>query len=174
MMLTAEQLIARFGLAPLPVEGGYYAQTYRADEQIPARGLPERYTSPRALATAILYLLSAEKNCFSALHRLDSDEVWHFYLGDPVELLLLYPDGRSAVLLLGHDILKGQHVQLVVPRGTWQGARLRAGGRLALLGTTVAPGYTPEDVTFGGREALLAAYPEQSMLIGALTRGGGA
>lgn len=169
-MLTAKQLIACYSLKPLPVEGGYYRQTHLADEVIPAAGLPGRFGSPRAVSTAILYLLTSEAVCFSALHRLRSDEVWHFYLGDPVEMLFLYPDGRSAEALLGPDVLNGQQVQLTVPHGVWQGARLVEGGRLALLGTTCAPGYTPEDVTFGEREKLLAVYPEQAALIETLTR----
>lgn len=170
-MLTAEQLIARYRLEPLPVEGGYYSQTYVCAENIAAEALPGRYDSPRPFSTAILYLLTAESGCFSALHRLASDEVWHFYLGDPVEMLLLYPDGGSDAVSLGRDVLAGQQVQVAVPRGVWQGARLRAGGRFALLGTTVAPGYTPEDVAFAERESLLAAYPGQAALITALTRG---
>lgn len=169
-MLTAEQLIACYSLKPLPVEGGYYRQTHLADEVIPAAGLPGRFGSARAASTAILYLLTSSPGCFSALHRLNSDEVWHFYLGDPVEMLFLYPDGRSEKALLGPDVLNGQQVQLTVPHGVWQGARLREGGRLALLGTTMAPGYTPEDVTFGERKKLLAAYPGQAALIKTLTR----
>jgi len=171
-MLTPEHLIARYGLEPLPEEGGYFVQTYLCDEEVPAQGLPERYNSARPLSTAILYLLTGEPGCFSALHQLVSDEVWHFYLGDPVEMLLLYPGGRSEAAVLGPDIPGGQQVQLTVKRGVIQGARLRPGGRFALLGTTVAPGYIPADVSFADREILLASHPEQAELIAALTRPG--
>jgi predicted cupin superfamily sugar epimerase len=169
-MLTPENLIARYGLEPLPEEGGYFVQTYLSDEEIAAPGLPERYTSARPLSTAILYLLTNEPGCFSGLHRLVSDEVWHFYLGDPVEMLLLYHGGRSEVAVLGPDIPGGQQVQLAVKRNVIQGARLRPGGRFALLGTTVAPGYTPADVSFADRDTLLASHPQQAALIASLTR----
>jgi predicted cupin superfamily sugar epimerase len=85
-------------------------------------------------------------------------------------MLLLYPDGGSAAAVLGHDVLGGQRVQVAVPRGVVQGARLRPGGRFALMGTTVAPGYAPGDVSFPDRETLLTSYPEQAELIAALTR----
>ncbi|HWW92062.1 MAG TPA: cupin domain-containing protein, partial [Vicinamibacteria bacterium] len=97
-------------------------------------------------------------------------EVYHFYLGDPVELLLLHADGRSELAVLGADLMAGQSVQLVVPRGAWQGSRLRAGGRLALLGTTMAPGWDALDYEGGEREALIRRYPGEAERIRALTR----
>ncbi len=167
--MTAEQIIALLGLQPLPVEGGYYAESYRAAETIPAEALPGRYRGPRAHGTAIYYLLTPD-TC-SHLHRLPTDEVWHFYLGDAVELLQLGPAGAGRVVLLGPDLASGQRPQVMVPRGTWMGARLAAGGRLALLGTTMAPGFDPADFEAGRREELLGEYPAFREDILALTEG---
>ena len=115
--LTAERLIGLLGLVPLPVEGGFFRQTYESDETLPAGALPARYGRPKTFATAIYYLLTSDADSFSALHRLPTEEVYHYYLGDPVEMLLLHPDGRSERAVLGQDLLGGQHVQQVVPRG---------------------------------------------------------
>jgi predicted cupin superfamily sugar epimerase len=171
-MLTAEQLIAHLKLEPLPVEGGYFRQTYRSGETLPRRALPPRYAADKRLGTAIYYLLTAAPDSFSALHRLPTDEIYHFYLGDPVEMLLLYPEGRGERIVLGPDVLAGQRVQFVAPRGVWQGSRLVPGGRFALLGTTMAPGFDESDYTGGERDELVRHYPEQAELIRQLTRPG--
>ena len=168
--LTADHIIELLGLEPLPEEGGLFRQTYRSGEQIPAAALPSRYGGPRRFATAIYYLLTDAPDSFSALHRLKTDEVYHFCLGDPVEMLLLHPDGGSERPILGQDLAAGQQVQLVVPAGSWQGSRLMPGGRCALMGTTMAPGYEQDDFELGERERLLSGYPEQAELIRGLTR----
>lgn len=162
------ELIARLGLTPHPREGGWFVETYRSGERIPGDALSGRYGAERALGTAIYYLLTA--TTFSEMHRLASDEIFHFYLGDPVEMLLLAPDGTGATVCLGIDLAAGMRPQLVVPRGVWQGARLREGGRFALLGTTVAPGFDYGDYESGARADLLAAYPAHAPRIVALTR----
>lgn len=169
-MLTAKKLIEQLGLEPLPVEGGLFRQTYCAQEKIPRSALPDRYRGDKAFSTAIYYLLTSEPDSFSALHKLPTDEVYHFYLGDPVEMLLLFPAGRSERVVLGPDVLAGQQVQFVVPRGVWQGSRLLPGGRFALLGTTMAPGFDETDYVGGERQELLRRYPEQAELIRALIR----
>ncbi len=166
--LTAERLITLLNLEPLPVEGGYFRQTYHAGETIEPPALPARYRRPKALGSAIYYLLHGDH--FSALHRLLTDEIYHFYLGDPVEMLLLYPDGASEVMSLGPDLEAGQRVQLVVPRGVWQGARLRVGGAWALLGATLAPAWDEGDFVLGRREELEQHYPDRAEMIRALTR----
>jgi predicted cupin superfamily sugar epimerase len=104
------------------------------------------------------------------VHRLASDEIFHFYLGDPVEMLQLWPDGSHRLVLIGVDLQAGQRPQVLVPRGVWQGARLRPGGHFALLGTTVAPGFDYADYETGHRGHLLATYPTARDLIIALTR----
>jgi predicted cupin superfamily sugar epimerase len=167
-MLTVEALCALLGLIPHPVEGGYFAETYRSVEQLPAAALPSRYGAARALGTAIYYLLTPDT--FSAMHRLASDEVFHFYLGDPVEMLQLWPDGSHRVALIGPGLEAGERPQVVVPRHVWQGARLRPGGRYALLGTTVAPGFDYADYETAPRATLLTTHPAATDLITALTR----
>ena len=113
------------------------------------------------------YLLTPETT--SALHRLPTDEVFHFYLGDPVVMLQLYPDGTGKTITLGPNILSGQIVQCVVPKFVWQGAALVAGGRFALMGTTMAPAFDFADLELGNRGELLAQYKEHSELINRLT-----
>lgn len=167
-MLTAEQVISLLHLRPYPVEGGHFIETYRADEEIPRECLPERYEGARSFGTAIYYLLTADS--FSAMHRLWTDEIFHYYIGDPVEMLLLSPDGSGRIVALGPDLLSGMRPQVIVRRGVWQGARLRDGGGFALMGTTVSPGFDYGDYEIGQREVLLASYPQFGDMIAALTR----
>jgi predicted cupin superfamily sugar epimerase len=166
-MPTAEELIAFLKLQPHPKEGGFFRETYRAAERIDPDALPGRYGMARAHGTAIYYLLTP--SAFSALHRLASDEIFHFYLGDPVRMLQLSPDGRGQTVVLGPELLTGQEVQVVVPRGVWQGSLLEPGGRFALLGCTVAPGFEYADYEAGQRAALTAKYPQFADLIARLT-----
>ncbi|WP_447973421.1 cupin domain-containing protein [Nitrospira sp. Kam-Ns4a] len=166
--MTADDVKALLNLKPLPREGGYYVETYRAAESVPRTALPPRYPAAKSLSTAIYYFLTPDT--FSALHRLLTDEIYHFYVGDPVELLQLRPDGSGEVFTLGPDLLRGMRPQIVVPRGVWQGARLRPGGRFALLGTTMAPGYDAADYEPGRRDELATAYREFEDLIVSLTR----
>lgn len=167
-MDTVEQIKRRLNLQPHRAEGGYFVETYRSEEVLPQNALPGRYRDERSLGTAIYYLLTRES--FSAMHRLQSDEVFHFYLGDPVEMLLLPPGDPGRIVTLGSDLLHGMEPQMVVPRGTWQGLRLSPGGQYALLGTTVAPGFEFADFEIGERESLVRAYPHFQAMIKALTR----
>jgi hypothetical protein len=156
-MMTVEEIISLLHLKPHPEEGGYYIETYRSHEIIPEDALPGRYQAPGSFATAIYYLLTPDS--FSAMHRLQSDELFHFYLGDPVKMLQLRQDGSGEIFTLGTDLLKGMRPQVVVPRGVWQGAGLLPGGRFALLGTTVTPGFEFADYEAGQRSFLINAYP---------------
>ncbi len=166
---SVEEIIHLLHLQPHPAEGGWFVETYRSKETLTRYALSGRYGAARSLGTAIYYLLT--KDSFSALHRLKSDEVFHFYLGDPVRMVQLFPEGHGQFVSLGPDIAAGQSPQVVVPRGTWQGLSLREGGEYALLGTTVAPGFDFADFELGKREELLAAYPAFQVSIEALTRG---
>ncbi len=167
-MLTVDQIKSVLNLKPHPEEGGLFVETYRSDERISAEALGGRYRGTRSVATAIYYLLTPDT--FSAMHRLASDEIFHFYLGDPVEMLQLSPDGSGSVVTVGPDLARGMRPQVVVPRGIWQGSRLVPGGRFALLGTTVTPGFDFADYEHGQRDELVAAYPELRERIAALTR----
>jgi predicted cupin superfamily sugar epimerase len=166
--VNAEKLKSLLNLIPLSFEGGYYAETYRSADMIPLQCLQSRYSGPRSVCTAIYYLLEA--NTFSQLHRVASDEIFHFYLGDPIEMLQLWPDGSARHVLIGTDLERGMAPQVVVPHGVWQGARLVAGGKFALLGCTVGPGFEYADYESGSRNPLIEAYPEQRDMICALTR----
>ncbi|MCD4739140.1 MAG: cupin domain-containing protein [Anaerolineae bacterium] len=166
--LSAAQIKELLALRPHP-EGGYFAPTYRSAAVIPTRALPARYLAPRSLSTAIYYLLTTD-SC-SRLHRLKSDEIFHFYWGDPVEMLFLFPDGTGKTTCLGHDLLAGMCPQLHVPHGVWQGAHLREPEvGFALLGCTVAPGFEYADFELGAREPLVARYPQFAAQIRALTQ----
>ena len=156
-------------LKPLEPEGGFFAETYRAAEQIDARQLGMGHTGPRSLSTAIYYLLTPES--FSAIHKVPGDEIFHFYAGDPVEMLELHPEGSGRVITLGPDIRNGMKFQHIVKGGVWQGARLVAGGEYALLGTTMAPGFDYADFSKGNADELAATYPAHEELIRELLRG---
>ncbi len=161
--MTGSQIKALLNLEPHPIEGGSFRQTYVSAETVKLpRGI-------RSQGTAIYYLLEA--GTFSEMHVLASDEIFHFYLGDPVEMLQLHPDGTSAVFTLGPDLLAGQHVQLVVPAGVWQGTRLIGNGKLALLGCTVTPGFDYADYRNASYDELVKGWPDQAERIKALTRG---
>lgn len=158
--MTPEDLVAHYGLEPIPREGGRFRRTWAGPER--SDGRPE--------GTAIVALLTAEPGDYSALHRLPSDEVWHFYLGDPLEVLLLAPDGSSRTVLLGPDVLGGQWVQYTMPAGTWMGARVLAGGAWSLFGCTMAPGFTYEGYEHGDARELAVRYPARAALIAELGR----
>ena len=166
--LTAEDVIARLGLTRHPEEGGYFRETYRSAETIPAAALDAGYGGARAHSTAIYYLLTP--GTYSAMHRVKSDEVYHFYLGDPIEMLRLVPGGAGRAILIGPDLAAGMTPQLVVPRGVWQGSRLVPGPHgFALLGATVAPGFDYADYEHGARAALCAEWPDWRAAIEART-----
>lgn len=150
MPVTAEELIRSLDLKPHP-EGGYYRETYRGPSLIP--GLDP----PRAFSTAIYYLLVP--GALSRMHRLASDEMFHFYLGDPVTWVLLEKGGNARKVVLGPNLEAGQSVQLLIPAGTWFGGTLNEGGKFALMGTTVAPGFDFADFHLASRDALLKEFP---------------
>ena len=152
--MTAQEIIAHLGLQPHPVEGGYFRRTYTSPLSVQ---LPR---GSRALGTAIYYLL--EPGTFSEMHVLDSDELFHFYLGDPVEMLQLWPDGSSRIVTLGPDLAAGHQVQHLVPAGVWQGTRLLASGQVALLGCSVVPGFDFADYRRAPYAELAAKWPAES------------
>ena len=162
-MIKVEEIKSLLNLKPHPEEGGYFAETYRSQQHLPEGG-----ESKRTLATAIYYLLTPDT--FSEMHRLPADEVFHFYLGDPVEMLQLLPDGSGKVITLGSDLLNGMYPQIIVLKGVWQGARLLPGGKFALLGTTMSPGFEFADYESGKRDVLVELYPQFRDLISILTR----
>jgi predicted cupin superfamily sugar epimerase len=166
-MLTAVDIIKMLDLKPQPQEGGYFRETYRSGDVLPATALPARYKQDKSANTAIYYLLTPET--FSALHRLPTDEIYHFYLGGPVTMLQLSAEG-GRVVTLGVDLRAGQQPQVVVPRGVWQGSFLYPRAEFALLGATVAPAFDFPDYEAGDREELTKQFPEFAEMIRRLTR----
>jgi len=160
--MNAKELIRLLGLVPLEPEGGHFRETYRSARFLASLGPGPDGEEKRSLCTAIYFLLT--QDTFSALHRLPGDEIYHFYAGDPVELLILHVDGRKEAVTLGPDPSRGMTFQTVVPGGSWQGARLAPGGEFALMGTTMAPGFDSRDLVLvpaegSERGALLEGYP---------------
>ncbi len=168
--MTANEVKKLLGLLPHPQEGGWYVRTYEASEKIGASEFADgRYVGSRRTGTAIYYLLEPET--FSEMHRLKSDEIFHFYAGDAVEMLQLFPDGTGKRVVIGNDLLSEARPQVVVSRGVWQGSRLVAGGSWALLGCSVSPGFEFEDYNEGQRAELCARWPEWAEMVRGLTRG---
>ena len=164
-MPTAQELITQLDLMRHP-EGGWFRETYRCAESVPAQALPQRFGSDRSLSTGIYFLL--QEPDVSALHRIKSDEMWHFYAGSALLIHALFDDGRRRTQRLGPDCAAGDLYQLVVPAGCWFGAEL-AGKGFALVGCTVAPGFDFADFEMADRQQLCAAYPQHADLIGRLT-----
>ena len=171
-MLTARDIIDALKLEPHPIEGGLFRETYRSAGLLPVEGLPPGYSSQsgRSFGTAIYYLLAPDT--FSEMHRLPTEEVFHLYLGGPVRMLQLFAGGETREVVIGTDILAGQHPQVVVPAGVWQGSRLEPGVDFALLGATMAPGFDYADYEQGRRSVLAGLYPSHTELIRQLTREG--
>jgi predicted cupin superfamily sugar epimerase len=161
--MTADEVIEFLQLQPHPVEGGFFRETYRCADSL------DRHGDRRSISTAIYYLLTPKT--VSALHRLPGDEVFHFYAGDPVRMLQLWPDGSTRTMVLGTNFKSGQVPQLVVPGGVWQGSVLIDGGAWALLGATMAPGFDYADYVGGNRAELTAMYPAEAGMIERLTPG---
>jgi len=167
MNAAAEKIIADLRLAPLPHEGGFFRRTWTSPQTMPGG---------RAAGSAILFLVAPGE--FSALHRLATDEVWHFHAGDPVEHLQLDPsDGSALSARLGPDLAAGHQPQLVVRGGIWQGARLApvASGHAgpagwALLGCVMAPAWEQKEFTLGRHEELRRIFPAHADLIAAFIR----
>jgi hypothetical protein len=174
--LTADEVKRLLNLQPHPREGGWFVQMYQAGEMISAEDFVDhRYDGPRRTATAIYYLL--EPDTFSEMHMLASDEIFHHYAGNAVEMLQLHSDGSSRRVLIGNDLRAGERPQVVVPRGVWQGSRLLPSAQQnadphgwALLGCTVSPGFEYADYSSAPRAELIARWPDDAALITALTR----
>lgn len=160
----ADDWVRTLQLVPHP-EGGAFRESWRADES--AAGLPARFAGPRAIGTAIFYLLRAGEH--SRLHRLRADEVWHLYDGGPLHLHVLAPGTGYRRLTLGRDPARGESPQAVVPHGSWFGAEPAEGAAFALAGCTCAPGFEYGDFELGTRDGLLARFPEARELVERLT-----
>lgn len=159
---TAAYWIDALGLAPHP-EGGYFRETYRSPVMIAATALPAGFGGSRPASTAICFLLKGSQH--SALHRLRADEVWHHYQGSSLTLHQIQPDGTAIEVRLARPGTAGAAFQHVVPAGCWFGATVDDPRSYALVGCTVAPGFTPDDFELGEPGVLIAKYPQHEQLI---------
>ena len=165
--MNVEDLVKQLELLPHP-EGGYYKETYRSSGTIPKDALPGGFVGERNFATAIYFLI--EKNNFSALHKIKSDETWHFYAGDTLEVIEIDEQGGLKTTLLGNKLEKGEVFQYTVKAHHWFGSRVKSGGDFSLVGCTVAPGFDFADFEMGQRDELIAKYPQHQQIIQLLTR----
>jgi hypothetical protein len=167
MPKDAQYWIEKLKLTPHP-EGGYFRQTYRSDLILKKDALPSEFSGPRSASTAIYFLLDGEN--FSAFHRIRSDELWHFYAGDSLEIHVIDLDGIHSRILLGPNLDAGENLQAVVKAGCWFASRVQDPNSFALVGCTVAPGFDFEDFELAKRSDLSARFPQHQSLIEKLTR----
>jgi predicted cupin superfamily sugar epimerase len=162
MAATAEDLIQLYDMRPHP-EGGFYTETYKAIGKITASTEQHKYKGERCFSTGIYYLLPAGSR--SKLHRIASDEMWHFYLGGSMTIVELTPAGEVKETILGPNVHAGQKVQYVVPAGNWFGGFPNEGTGYSFVGCTVSPGFDFEDFEFGDKSKLLAQYPQNKTIL---------
>jgi uncharacterized protein len=168
---VAGRLIAHFQMKRIPQEGAWFSVTYTSEDLLDGAALPPRYAGrPHAAGGAILAVVTPRD--FSAMHRLKTDEVWHFHSGSPLKLLLLYPDGEGRTVTLGTNVFGGELAQFTVPKGVWQGAApITATARsFSFVGTQMSPGFDSSDFEIGYRDELVRRYPAFAQSIGRLTR----
>ena len=166
-MKSAQYWIDQLKLTKHP-EGGYFREVYQSTENIPLRGLPSRYSDVRAFATHIYFLITYEG--FSAFHRLQTDEIWHFYTGSPCKIHMIAQDGSYSSQKLGQNPEAGEHFQAVVAAGYWFAVNVKTPGEFALMGCTMAPGFDFDDFVLAERKELVSAFPRHTALIESLTR----
>ncbi|PZR24663.1 MAG: hypothetical protein DI535_21280 [Citrobacter freundii] len=150
------------------VEGGWYSEVYRSTLTIPQQALQPDFPGDRSASTHIYFLL--EKNNFSAFHRIKSDEIWHFYNGDPLIIYEIDQQGKLTEHLLGQDPIAGQSLCCVIKAGNWFASKVADGGDYGLAGCTVAPGFDFVDFELAEKEKLSQLFPEHAGLIHSLCR----
>lgn len=163
----ARTWIDRLDLEPHP-EGGYYRETYRASTSISGKALPDRFSGDHNAAALIYFLLPAD--AVSALHRIQQDEIWHFYVGRPLTLHQIDAEGDYRTCTLGRAVEDGQQLHTVCPAETWFGATVDAEDGFTLVGCTTAPAFDFADFELADRPTLLDAYPQHRAVIERLTR----
>ncbi len=144
-------------------EGGYFREAYRSEEIIKKGSLPQRFSGDRSFSSSIYFLLKEDE--YSGFHRIRSDETWHFYKGNPVEIYIIQDEGGIDCLVLGDEIEKGQQFQLTVKYGQWFAAKPINSKGFSLIGCTVAPGFHFEDFELATEEELIRQYPDHSEII---------
>ncbi len=161
-MHTLLELLSFYKLQQHP-EGGYYKESYRSNELISLATLPSRFMGERSFSTAIYFLLEAEQ--FSAFHRIKSDEMWHFYAGEPLNIYVIDPEGTLEKIRLGSNFVGGETYQAVVQAGCWFASMPANKNSYSFVGCTVAPGFDFDDFELAERDALVSAFPQHATLI---------
>ncbi len=166
MHLSADELIEKLHLRRHP-EGGWFCETYRSEEKIPAGSLPERFDGDHCFSTCINFLLKSGE--LSKLHRLKADEIWHFYAGCPLKVIYIAENGELTEAVMGGNIREGQVFQFLMPAGVWMGAYPLEENSFSLTGCTVAPGFEFQDFELAERSELLRKFPQHESIINLLT-----
>lgn len=167
MEISAQSLIHHFKLLTHP-EGGFYSETYRSPEIIPPQALPERFKGGRHFSTAIYFLIP--KGNFSAFHKIESDELWHFYAGGSLWVHVIHPNGEYELIKLGNKISQGECFQATVPAGAWFASEPAPEVDFSFVGCTVAPGFDFADFILAQSAVLLSLFPQHEILIRRLCR----
>ncbi len=167
--MNANYWINKLGLVKHP-EGGYYKEIYRSEEVIAVEALPDRYTAQRNVSTSIYFLLDRED--FSHFHKIQSDEIWHFYEGTFLTIHMIDDGGNYSFQKLGRNVEDGEVFQFVIPRGTWFAAEVNDKNSFALIGCTVAPGFDFADFELAKREELVKQFPQQREIVEKFTISG--
>jgi len=165
-MKKADYYIEKLGLSA-HVEGGAFKETYRSATRIAHQHLSEDFKGDRNISTAIYFLLKHGQ--FSALHKISSDELWHFYDGDPLCIYEITVKGELKKHIIGKNLENGESFQCIIQAGSWFGSRCEIKNGFSLVGCTVAPGFDFEDFVLADREALLKEFPQYKSLIEELT-----
>ena len=160
-------IIEKLELEPHP-EGGYFRETYRSAGEIEPENLGPNFEGKRNYSTCIYFLLTSRD--FSAFHRIQQDEIWHFYDGSPIQLHVISPSGEYVKHLIGRELNAGETPQLVVPAGCWFASEVVIENNFSLVGCTVSPGFDFRDFEMRSRKELIAMFPEQEEIISKLTR----
>ena len=166
-IITAKSLVEKYKLMPHP-EGGFFKENYRSFEVVPHAFLPRRFNGDRSYSTAIYFLL--EHGSFSAFHKIQSDECWHFYAGGPLNIYVIHLNGRLEIIKMGNSFQDGDHFQAVVPAECWFASEPAAGSAFSFVGCTVAPGFDFNDFVLAEEEVLSKQFPQHAALIKRLCR----
>ncbi|MFH0735742.1 MAG: cupin domain-containing protein [bacterium] len=165
-MISAGEWIEKLDLTPHP-EGGYFKEVYRSNEIINIQGLPQRYGGERNFGTSIYFMLKSGQKSY--LHKLQSDETWHFYYGCSIKIYIITPDGKLRKIMLGNNIFNREVLQFTIPKNSWFGAKPKESDSYSLIGCSVYPGFDFADFELGDRSELLKLYPQHENIIKKLT-----
>lgn len=164
-MRNYQEWVEQLDLLPHP-EGGFYKETYRSTSKLSTNA--EEFPEGRSHSTGIYFLLHDDN--FSAFHRIKSDEMWHFYTGTAIEVVILHNNGVLEILDVGNNPENGEVFQAVVPANTWFASRVKQAASYALVGCTVAPGFDFQDFEMAERHQLITQFPQHEQIILQLTR----